>query len=174
MQEKRASLTVSLVIALAEASTIALVLLVEALLLASILGVVSLLIVLLLLLLLLRLLVLGRISSAVSLARLEGLGVWLKGGDAWAEIPLRLGGVLGVHVELLLGLAREALVLSSGVILPRVEVGHSDGIDRFEWPRRRWVRFAWSGRRGASAVEICLEWRVSRRVMRWIEADDWK
>ena len=87
------------------------------LLLSAILGIVTLLIVLLLL-------VLRLVLS--KLARLEILGRRLEGGDAWSETSLRLGGVLGVQVELLLSLTGEVLVLGGRIIFPRVEVRHDE------------------------------------------------
>jgi hypothetical protein len=53
------------------------------------------------------------------------LGVGLKGGDARTKPRLSLS--LGVHIELLLSLSREVLILSSRIVLPRVEIGHGDG-----------------------------------------------
>lgn len=73
--------------------------------------------------------------AAVLLARLESLGSWgERGGSrgegraAWTEgTGLR---VLLVEVELLLGLARQVVVLGRWVVFPRVEVRHCDGLQR--------------------------------------------
>lgn len=82
-------------------------------LLATILRVVSLLLpVILLLLVLLRI-------SAAKLAGLEGLSGGLERGSTRSEAA---GG--RVHVELLLSLLGEVLVLGSRIVLPRVEVRH--------------------------------------------------
>lgn len=124
----RRKLTIALVVSLAEATTVPLVILVEALLLPlrrllllAVLRIVALLVILLL--------ILRRRSSSIGLAWLERLGAGLERCDGWAEAPLRLGRVQGVHVELLLRLSREVLILSSRVVLPRVEVGHAVGWD---------------------------------------------
>lgn len=88
------------------------------LLLTTVLGVVALLVVLLLL-------VLGYEVPSVGLPWLEGLSAGLEGRDTWAEASLGLGGV---HVQLMLRLAREVLVLlGSRVVLPGVEVRHDSG-----------------------------------------------
>lgn len=100
-----------------------LLLLVEALL-GAVLRIIALLVVWLLLVLL-------RVSS-ILLAGLEGRGAGLERSDAGSEAALRGGGVAGVHIELLLGLAGEVLVLSGRVVLPGVEVGHGDVF----WGRR--------------------------------------
>lgn len=105
----------SLTISLAKTTTI-LLLVILIITLLAILGVVALLVVLLLL-------VLWHEASSKALARLEGLSGRLERGYIGAEATLRLAGVL-VDVELLLGLAREIVVLSSRIILPRVEVRH--------------------------------------------------
>ena len=124
--------TVSLVVSLTETTAVALIVLAEALL-GTILRVVSLLVVLLLWLLLLLLLLLlvlrheTTTTTTVRLSRLEGLSAGLKcrcpGVEATA---LRLGRILRVHVELLLRLARQVVVLRSGVIFPRVEIRHDE------------------------------------------------
>lgn len=98
-------------------TTITLVVLVEALLrlllLSTILRVVALLVVLLLL-------VLRRVSS-IGLTRLERSGTWLERGDSGSEAALRGGGV---HVKLLLSLLSEVVILSRGIVLPRVRGRH--------------------------------------------------
>lgn len=111
--------TVALLVALAEATTVLLLLVVA--LLATILRIIALLIVLLLLVLLSTV----AAAAAVRLARGEGLCAWLERSNVWSEPTLCLGGV---DVELLLRLAREVLVLSSRVVLPRVKVRHDDCI----------------------------------------------
>lgn len=81
--------------------------------------------------------------AAVLLARLESLGSWGErggsrgeGGAAWTEgTGLR---VLLVDVELLLGLARQVVVLGGWVVFPRVEVRHCDGLQR----GGRWMRLS--------------------------------
>lgn len=110
------------IISLAEASAILLLIVLVEALLTPVLGIVALLL-LVVLLLLLSLLVLGHEVASVGLAGLEGLGAGLEGRDTRAESTLRLGGV---HVELLLRLARQILVLGSRVVLPGVEVRHID------------------------------------------------
>lgn len=107
--------TIALVVA-----TITLVVLVEALLrwlllllLSTILRVVALLVVLLLL-------ILRRVSS-IGLTRLERSGTWLERGDSGSEAALRGGGV---HVKLLLSLLSEVVILSRGIVLPRVRGRH--------------------------------------------------
>lgn len=107
-----------LLVSLTEASSVLLVL--SIVLLASVLWVsITPLLLVVLLLLILRCEV-----TAVLLSRLERLSAWcerlgagLETVHAWVEGPLlRLGGV---HVELLLGLAREVLILLGGrVVLP--------------------------------------------------------
>lgn len=104
---------------MAEAAAVRLVVLAEALLLA-ILGVIALLVVLLLL-------VLGCEAATIRLAWLEGLSTGLEGRDTRPEGALRCGGILLVNIQLLLSLTRQVLVLSSGVVFPRVEVGHRVG-----------------------------------------------
>jgi hypothetical protein len=100
-------------------ATITLVVLVEALLrlllllLSTILRVVALLVVLLLL-------ILRRVSS-IGLTRLERSGTWLERGDSGSEAALRGGGV---HVKLLLSLLSEVVILSRGIVLPRVRGRH--------------------------------------------------
>lgn len=112
---------VFLTVALAETPAILIVLVGP---LLAVLGVVSLLIVLLLLLLLL---ILRRKPSSKALTGLEGVGSRLKGGHVGAEsASLCLAGVLGVDIELLLGLAGQVFVLSSRIVLPRVEVRHGE------------------------------------------------
>lgn len=67
-----------------------------------------------------RLLVLS-VTAAKGLARLEGLRCGLEGSSTGAEASLRLLA----NVHLLLGLARQVLVLGGRVILPRIlDVGH--------------------------------------------------
>ena len=85
----------------------------------AILGIVALLVVLLLLILLL---------VASELAGLESLGGGLEGssGSVRAETALLALGLL-VHVELLLRLAGQVLVLRGGIVLPGVEVRHDGG-----------------------------------------------
>lgn len=99
---------------------IALAILVESRLLPAVLRVVALLVVLLILLLI-----------AAELARLESLSRGLEGGSGsvrpeTARLPL----ALLVHVELLLRLASQVLVLRSRIILPRVEVRHGAQQDK--------------------------------------------
>src|SRR5690606_18991876 len=81
-------------------------------LLTAVLGIITLLVVLLLILL----------RETAELARLERLGGRLErgGGGVHAETSL----LALVHVELLLRLARQVLVLRGGIILPGVEVRH--------------------------------------------------
>lgn len=114
------ALTLGLVV-----TTVALVVLAVALLLLStaVLRVVALLVVLLLL-------VLRCVSSICLLTGLESSGAWCKSGgtrlervDAWLEAALRGGGV---HIKLLLSLLSEVLILSRGIILPRVRGRHFD------------------------------------------------
>lgn len=97
-------------------ATIALVVLVETLLSTTVLRVIALLVVLLLLVL--------RGIPSISPAGLEGLGSGLEGGDIGSEAALRGGGV--VHIELLLSLLGEVLVLSSGIVLPGVGGRHCE------------------------------------------------
>lgn len=107
-----------LIISLAEASAVLLLLaaiLVEVLLLRStttVLRVVPLLVVLLLLLLVLVLRL--EATAATELARLERCCTGLEGLHVGTESALGVG----VHVKLLLSLAREVLILSGRIVLP--------------------------------------------------------
>lgn len=90
--------------------------------LATILGVVALLIILLL--------ILRSILSTVGLAwlesgraRLERRSTWLESSKV-ARAESTWSALLLAHVQLLLSLTGQVLVLGRGIILPRVEVGH--------------------------------------------------
>ena len=119
--------TVALIVSLVIATTVALILVVAGLGTAVLRVVPALVVILRVLLLLLLLLLLLRVA-AVALGRLEGLRRGLKRLRAGTEAATGLLAL--VEVELLLRLPRQVLVLRGRVVLPRVQVSHSN--DRVE------------------------------------------